>query len=261
MSTNRSELGNPSSHPFVESLMGFEPRQAGHSDAPSRSDATVEAIEQYILREQLKSGDPLPSEASLCEVLGVSRSSVREALRQLQALEIVRVHQGRGAFVGDMSLRPFVRTLMLRSSLRRDQVASLREVVATRKILDLGLARDVVIVFPGKRHPELHEIVDRMLEKAGRGEVFFEEDIAFHKGMLRELNNTLVEELTNAMWLIHMAAVPQLPSAGSEAMMQTAHSHREMLATAEAGDALGYLTAVEKHYAPLETSIAVIDRT
>ena len=82
---------------------------------PSRTETTMDAIEQYILKNHLQPGDPLPTESALCESLGVSRSSVREALRQLKALEIVTVQQGRGAFVGDMTLRPLIKTVFLRS--------------------------------------------------------------------------------------------------------------------------------------------------
>lgn len=237
-----------------------DPAAAGTTEPPAnRATATVEAIEQYMLEQQLKPGDPLPTEAALCEQLGVSRSSVREALQQLQALDIVSVRQGRGAAVGEMSLRPLVRTLVLRSSLQGNGLAPLREVVATRKILDLGLAREVVMAFAGRPHPELHAVVDKMVAAAEKGERFLDEDIEFHTGMLRELNNELVEQLTSSMWLVHMAAMPHLPEAGTESMLQTATAHREMLAAAESGDALGYLSAVEHHYAPLEAMLAQLD--
>ena len=89
----------------------FAHRSAIQSPAPtllSRTETTMEAIEQYIVANHLQPGDPLPTESALCDSLGVSRSSVREALRQLKALEIVDVQQGRGAFVGDMTLRPLI---------------------------------------------------------------------------------------------------------------------------------------------------------
>jgi len=75
------------------------------------------AIKSYILRHGLHPGDRLPTESALCADLGVSRSSVREALRKLQALDIVTVRQGSGSYVGDMSLQPLVETLVLRAAL------------------------------------------------------------------------------------------------------------------------------------------------
>ena len=72
----------------------------------------MDAIKSYILRHGLHPGDRLPTESALCADLGVSRSSVREALRRLQALDIVTVRQGSGSYVGEMSMQPLVETLV-----------------------------------------------------------------------------------------------------------------------------------------------------
>ena len=77
----------------------------------------MDAIKSYMLRHGLHSGDRLPTESALCTDLGVSRSSVREALRRLEALDIVTVRQGSGSYVGNMSMQPLVETLILRASL------------------------------------------------------------------------------------------------------------------------------------------------
>lgn len=53
-------------------------------------------ITEYIKRNQLRPGDPLPTEANLCEALNLSRSSVREAVRTLSSLDIVEVRHGHG---------------------------------------------------------------------------------------------------------------------------------------------------------------------
>ena len=78
---------------------------------------TMDSIKAYILAHGLTPGSPLPTEAALCAELGVSRSSVREAMRRLEALDIVRSQRGSGSYVGDMSMRPLVETLVLRSAL------------------------------------------------------------------------------------------------------------------------------------------------
>src|SRR5690606_5758741 len=76
-----------------------------------------EEIKGLILRSGLKPGDPIPTEAELCQVLGVSRSSVREAVRTLATLDIVEVRHGHGTVVGQMSLAPLVETLVFRGVL------------------------------------------------------------------------------------------------------------------------------------------------
>ena len=57
--------------------------------------------ERAIREGDFGPGERLPSERELVETFGVSRVSVREAIRSLEALGVVRVYQGRGAFVSD----------------------------------------------------------------------------------------------------------------------------------------------------------------
>src|SRR5712691_1532173 len=66
-----------------------------------RSEEVRLQIERAIRAGDFAPGDRLPSERELVETFGVSRVSVREAIRSLEALGFVRVYQGRGAFVTD----------------------------------------------------------------------------------------------------------------------------------------------------------------
>src|SRR5919109_98344 len=73
----------------------------GHTALPvvSRTRHVREQIEAAIDRGDYAPGDRLPSERELVELLGVSRVSVREAIRSLEALGRVDVQHGRGCFV------------------------------------------------------------------------------------------------------------------------------------------------------------------
>src|SRR5581483_5263184 len=66
-----------------------------------RSEEVRLQIERAIRSGDFAPGERLPSERELVETFGVSRVSVREAIRSLEALGLVRVYQGRGAFVSD----------------------------------------------------------------------------------------------------------------------------------------------------------------
>ncbi len=67
----------------------------------SITDAVAENIRDLICSEQFKIGEKLPTETRLCEEFKVSRTSVREAFRLLQAQGYVEIKPGRGAFVAD----------------------------------------------------------------------------------------------------------------------------------------------------------------
>ncbi|MGV9184953.1 FadR/GntR family transcriptional regulator [Arcanobacterium canis] len=216
----------------------------------------MDSIKAYILSHRLQPGDPILTEAELCNYLGVSRSSVREALRKLEALDIIKVRQGRGTFVGEMSLQPLVNTLVLRNALENTDTErgrnALSDVVATRLALDRGIASDLVQALAGTHNPELHDIVVTMEEKATKGERYLDEDIAFHSALLKTVGNELLSQLTSAMWLVHQAIIPQLSTPSSPELLHTARAHALMLEAAEAGDVDAYLEALEAHYAPLQ---------
>ncbi|OBZ11261.1 MULTISPECIES: FadR/GntR family transcriptional regulator [Bacillales] len=59
-------------------------------------------IQNYIQEKDLQEGDKLPSVEEMTQMFGVGRSSLREALRYLEAVDIVRVENGKGIFVRDV---------------------------------------------------------------------------------------------------------------------------------------------------------------
>jgi len=219
---------------------------------------TADQIKQLILARGLRPGDPLPTEAELCETLDVSRSSVREAIRSLSTLDIVDVRHGHGTFVGDMSLDPMVETLVFRGVLSPEgSLQALREVVEVRLALDLSMAERVVEAGSAVlEDSELAGLVDEMVDKAGRGENFLEADRAFHTQLFGRTGNHLVGQLVGAFWDVHTAVLPQLKIAPPADIEQTAKAHGDMLAAVQAGDVDAYRTAVIEHYAPLQRVLA-----
>ena len=72
----------------------------------SITDEVVENVKEMIESGEYKYGEKLPTEQALCDMLKVSRTSVREAIRVLQALGYVEIRPGKGAFVANFELRP-----------------------------------------------------------------------------------------------------------------------------------------------------------
>lgn len=68
----------------------------------SITDSVVDRIREMIESGAYEVGEKLPTEAKLCEMLSVSRTSVREATRVLQTLGYVTLVPGKGAFVADL---------------------------------------------------------------------------------------------------------------------------------------------------------------
>lgn len=182
----------------------------------------------------------------------MSRSSVREAVRTLAALDIVDVRHGHGTFVGNLSLAPLVDGLSFRGMLSpgEDRVA-LREVVEVRAALGTGLAEVICASMAGTSNPDLRVLVDRMVQISDGGGDFASVDRAFHAALLSRLPNTLLGQLVDAMWEVHTTVVPRVGVATPGDIRDTVAAHGDMLDAAEAGDAAAYREAVQRHYAPL----------
>jgi transcriptional regulator len=177
----------------------------------TQAETTIAEIRNYILRTGLQVGDALPTESQLCSDLGVSRSSVREAVRTLVALDIVEV----------------------------------------RITLDKALAEPVTQTWKNRQDTELDQIVAQMDVHAQKGELFTEQDRRFHMRLLEPLDNHLFLHLTEAFWAVHTLTVPLLGAPRPEDMLRAARAHRTMLQAARAGDAQAYREAITDHYAPL----------
>lgn len=63
------------------------------------TDDAIEAIKEMIVAGQLGPGDRLPREADLAERLGLSRNSLREAVKALTLIKVLTVRQGDGTYV------------------------------------------------------------------------------------------------------------------------------------------------------------------
>ncbi|MFO1169638.1 MAG: FadR/GntR family transcriptional regulator [Hyphomicrobiaceae bacterium] len=74
---------------------------------PSYSTVVAEKLKEMIRRRKLKTGDRIPTEAELCEVYGVSRTVIREAIIALRSEGILVARQGIGVFVAEANVSRF----------------------------------------------------------------------------------------------------------------------------------------------------------
>ncbi|GAA1757383.1 FadR/GntR family transcriptional regulator [Agromyces humatus] len=226
------------------------------SATPRKRESLTDQIKGLILAEGLRPGELMPTEAEICARLEVSRSSVREAMRMLAALDIVEVRHGHGTYVGQLSLAPLVEGLVFRGVVDQDDsVAALREVVEVREALDLAMADQIAAALEGVDDPELSGLVAAMAEKGALGEPFAVEDLAFHTRLLGYLDNTLVGQLVAAFWEVNTVVYPMLGLAPADDLADTARAHGAMLDAAVAGDAERYRRAVVEHYLPLRRAL------
>ncbi|MCP2260625.1 GntR family transcriptional regulator, transcriptional repressor for pyruvate dehydrogenase complex [Streptoalloteichus tenebrarius] len=99
------------------------------------TDDAILRVKRMILAGELRPGDRLPREADLAERLGLSRSSLREAVRALALVRVLDVRQGDGTYVASLRADDLLGSLGLVLDLHRDE-RSAAEVHEVRRILE-----------------------------------------------------------------------------------------------------------------------------
>lgn len=149
-------------------------------------------IVRFLQEQGLHPGDRLPSERELAALLGVSRPSVREAVRTLQSEGRLIVRHGQGVFVAE----PEAARALRRSVLALDH--GLDELFAMREVLEVPAARWAAERQDLQRLGRIQEAYERVMAASGREPVDFEElrklDMAFHLSIVEASGNRFLEQ-------------------------------------------------------------------
>jgi len=177
---------------------------ANSSWPPIRRTRAYESVlawaEEQILRGRLKVGDWLPSERELVETLGVSRASVREALRVLETLGVVVSQAGSGRDSGSIitSVPSDAIGTILRLHLALAQF-SLDEVVETRTVIERSAVAAAATRATEADLTELGQILAAMDVPGLEPQEFNKLDTDFHVRVATASHNALLSQLMQAL--------------------------------------------------------------
>ncbi|MFE7326750.1 FadR/GntR family transcriptional regulator [Streptomyces sp. NPDC057565] len=222
---------------------------------PTMAQDIERQVKELILERRLGPGDALPTEAELMEMFGVGRVSVREALKALQAVNVVEIRRGYGMFVGSLSLSPFVEALAFRAAVRhRRGEPGLAELMKVREALEAGLVGAVTAGMPEEDLAVLHGLVAKMEVEARTGRVARSTDRAFHLALYSSLDNHLLSEVLDAFWAA-MDRVREDLDDGHQAPGVTCAQHREIVAAVAAADGERAVRAMRTHFDGIRTRL------
>ncbi|QBI18533.1 FadR family transcriptional regulator [Egibacter rhizosphaerae] len=200
----------------------------------------VAQIQQEILAGRLRSGDRLPGERQLSEMLGVSRSSVREALRVLETLDIVRARTGTGPESGSIIVGEAGGTmggvLLMHAALDH---FSLEDVVNVRVALEGQAVRAAAQLRDDEQLASLEKLVHRMESGDLGPEEFLELDSSFHVVIAQASGNRLTGYVMQSLRQLieHWLGQLLLPHPGwPELRTALASEHREVFEAIRDGD-------------------------
>lgn len=203
-----------------------------------------DAIRQYIVDNRLQPGDTMATEGELAKRLGVSRNSVREAVKSLESLGLLESRHGSGLYVRKFSWDPLLDNLAY--DLMQD-ISNLADLLEIRQVLELGMVGDALKLLTEEQLDQLNALLERMSAQAAKGEGFPEEDREFHRVLFSRLDNRVFLRLLDIFWLAFRKA-SRSPGLLDDNPAETLESHRRIVEAVSLRDIDRTRKALEDHY-------------
>lgn len=207
-------------------------------------------IRQYIVREGLHAGDPLKPEAELARVFGVSRNSVREAVKALESVGVLETRRGSGVYIKQFSFAPLLESLPY--GLMRGPEA-LNDLIGVRKTLESALIADAMQVLSDSSIDALRALLAEMKDRAEKGGDVRELDRAFHQLLFADLGNAMLLELFDLFWQAYHLATPTTPHRDPILIYR---DHAAIVTAVLDNDAAAARAAIEAHYRGIEGRVS-----
>ena len=211
----------------------------------------------YLANGSLEAGDRLPAERELAAMLGVSRPSVREAIKTLEAEGRLDVRHGHGVFVASPTLATALQRWM-----RVDRL-DVSEAYAMREVLEVPAARWAA---ERGRPPAIARVStahDRLLKRSTEQVVDFDQlqllDAAFHQSIVEAAGNRFLEQTQGVLGEVLVRGMSTTLTAPGR-LEASRVEHRAILEAIVAGDGPGAATAARRHVrSARRTALALSD--
>lgn len=189
----------------------------------------AETLKQQITEGTYRAGDKLPTEPELMKTFGVGRSSVREAVKLLVNMGVVRVQQGSGTFVAVPSNNDDVNIKM--------STADRTELDEVRKILDIAIVEKAVARRTEKDIERMRASLEKRKVNAEKGllEECIEADLNFHIAIADAAHNRILADIYRSA-ATHLLSEFNRIYDGTDCFINSQTSHEKLLKHIIAGD-------------------------
>lgn len=148
----------------------------------------ADSIYRYIRNNELKPGDRLPSERSMAESLEISRNSLREALRLLEARGLLQVKTGKGVFLNNLYGEDSRLMVVIEGS-------SFAEIQELQTLLDCQAVRNATLKSSEAEKDSLIEIAEEMMTMAKNNIYSHTLDFSFHDLLYKMGKNSAIHQI------------------------------------------------------------------
>jgi GntR family transcriptional repressor for pyruvate dehydrogenase complex len=206
-------------------------------------------IRSLVLSGQLKPGDALPPERNLALQLGVSRSSLREAIRALTIMNVLETHHGSGTFVTSMDPSLLIEPIEFMFDVPGAAMLYLFE---TRQVIESNAARLAATRITDEELDEIDRLMSEAEQHLDEPMTFLSYDFSIHSAIITATKNPILIKIASSMARLSMESRKRttwLPSVRSHA-----HDDHKILAShLRAHDADAAQQAMEQHLAAVRT--------
>ena len=169
-------------------------------DQPIKRASIAELVATRIIdlvrSGELKPGDQLPAERELAQSLGVSRPSVREAIRGLAILGVVQTRQGGGAHISPLDAQALLGPIQFFLSL---EDTNIRELYEARMLIESDVARRAADQMTAMELDDLARILEAQKDTLGDPNAFRASDFAFHMSIWKGARNAYLTRIGESL--------------------------------------------------------------
>jgi DNA-binding FadR family transcriptional regulator len=224
----------------------------GPIERNSVAEQVAKRLLELVRTRNLKPGDVLPTERELAAMMQVSRPSVREAIRGLQILGVLKVRQGAGIFVSSLDASELLAPLQFLITLNTQNVDALYE---ARVLVDGGIARMAATRLSAEDIERLKGMVvtqrNLVLDPLG----FRVSDLEFHRTISESIGNPFLSRTSNGLYVLGME-YRRIASETPGVLRQSLADHETIVAALEARDPDAAARAMEGHMRNVRQSTA-----
>ncbi|MDT0344114.1 FadR/GntR family transcriptional regulator [Streptomyces litchfieldiae] len=162
----------------------------------SVTDDAIEAIKQMIVDGELGPGDRLPREADLAERLGLSRNSLREAVRALSLIHVLDVRRGDGTYVTSLEPSLLMDAMSFVVDFHRDD--TVLQFLEARRIVEPAATEMAAVKMPMADIEDLGELLDSLGDNPTVDELVAS-DLEFHRRIAAGSGNAVLASLVETL--------------------------------------------------------------